>query len=190
MKHRALFLDRDGTLIHPIPYPSHTKDLHLYERIGSQLRTLQTMGFLLVVITNQSGIARGYFSEIDLQCMHEHLMAELAIFGVQLTAIYYCPHHPEGVIPQFAKHCTCRKPQPGMLLQASSDLNIDLRHSWFIGDTLSDIEAGNRAGCSTILLNLDNEVASVSAVRRPTFVVRSTLDALYLIQAFERLSSK
>ena len=180
-KRQALFLDRDGTLVHPGRYPSRPEDLHLYDGIGPELRVLQKAGFRLVIITNQAGIARGYFTEADLQRMHVHLTSELAFLGVHLDGIYYCPHHIDGVIPELAIHCDCRKPQPGMLLQAAADLDIDLQNSWFVGDILDDIEAGNRAGCRTILVDLGTEQAPAQPLRRPNFVARDTLHALRIV---------
>jgi len=186
-KRPALFLDRDGTLVHPGHYPSRPEDLHLYDGIGPELCVLQEAGFRLVVITNQAGIARGYFTEADLWRIHAHLMKEIAFLGVHLDAIYYCPHHIEGVIPELAIRCDCRKPQPGMVLRAAADLDIDLHNSWFIGDILDDIEAGNRAGCRTILVDLGTERAPAQVLRRPNFVARDTLHALRIVAASERL---
>jgi D-glycero-D-manno-heptose 1,7-bisphosphate phosphatase len=177
----ALFLDRDGTLVHPRHYPSRPEDLRLYDGLDPYLRCLQESGFRLVVVTNQSGIARGYFTQADLRQMHAHLAAQLARMGVRLDAIYHCPHHPDGAIPELAVRCTCRKPQPGMVLQAATDLGLDLRHSWLVGDILDDIEAGNRAGCRTILVDLGTESPPERAVRRPDFVARDTLHALQII---------
>ncbi|TMD29753.1 MAG: HAD family hydrolase [Chloroflexi bacterium] len=187
-KRKAVFLDRDGTLVHPRHYPSSPEELQLYAGIGPGLCTLQKAGFRLIVITNQAGIARGYFAD-DLQRMHEHLTSELAQLGVQLDAIYFCPHHPDGAIPELAIRCDCRKPQPGMLLRAAADLDLDLRASWFVGDILDDIEAGNRAGCSTILVDLGTEQQPGRPVRRPTFVARTTLHALRIIRAVEQHGS-
>jgi D-glycero-D-manno-heptose 1,7-bisphosphate phosphatase len=186
-KRPALFLDRDGTLVHPGHYPSRPEDLHLYDGIGPELRILQEAGFRLVVITNQAGIARGYFTEADLWRIHAHLTRELAFLDVHLDAIYYCPHHIEGVIPELAIHCDCRKPQPGMVLRAAADLDIDLHNSWFIGDILDDIEAGNRAGCRTILVDLGTERTPTQVLRRPNFVARDTLHALRIVAANEQL---
>ena len=186
-KRQALFLDRDGTLVHPGRYPSRPEDLHLYEGIGPELRVLQEAGFRLVIITNQAGIARGYFTEADLRRMHAHLTSELAFLGVHLDGIYYCPHHIDGVIPELAIHCDCRKPQPGMLLQAAADLDIDLQNSWFVGDILDDIEAGNRAGCRTILVDLGTEQAPAQPLRHPNFVARDTLHALRIVAAIKQL---
>src|SRR2546421_6041549 len=177
----ALFLDRDGTLVHPRHYPSRPEDLRLYDGLGPYLRCLQESGFRLVVVTNQSGIARGYFTEANLRQMHEHLAAQLARIGVRLDAIYHCPHHPDGAIPALAVRCTCRKPQPGMVLRAAAALSLDPRHSWLVGDILDDVEAGNRAGCRTILVDLGSEPPPERAVRRPDFVARDTLHALQII---------
>jgi D-glycero-D-manno-heptose 1,7-bisphosphate phosphatase len=185
MKHKALFLDRDGTLVHPRHYPSRPEDLQLYDNIVPGLREAQKTGFHLVIITNQAGIARGYFSVSDLQRMHEHLIKELEQADVRIDAIYYCPHHPEGVIPELAIRCDCRKPQPGMLLQAAADLDLDLQHSWFVGDILNDIEAGNRAGCRTILVDLGTESIPVQQLRCPNYVAADTRQALSIINAIE-----
>jgi D-glycero-D-manno-heptose 1,7-bisphosphate phosphatase len=185
--YRAIFLDRDGTLVYPGHYPSQPEDLRLYEGIGSELRTLQEAGFKLVVVTNQAGIARGYFTEDDLSRMHLYLTSVLAESGVHLDGIYHCPHHPEGIVPELAIRCACRKPQSGMLLQAANDLAIDLHESWLVGDILDDIEAGNRVGCRTILVDLETESSPPSQGRYPGFVARNTLHALRIIQAVEHI---
>jgi D-glycero-D-manno-heptose 1,7-bisphosphate phosphatase len=189
MKQRAVFLDRDGTLVHPGHYPSRPEHLQLYDNIASDLRALRKAGFRLVVITNQSGIARGYFTEADLQRMHTYLTAELGKKGVVLDAIYYCPHHIAGVIEAFSIRCNCRKPQPGMILQAAADLHLDLQRSWFVGDILDDVEAGNRAGCHTILVDLGTEPLPDQQVRCPNFVARDTRHALRIIRAAESLGA-
>lgn len=185
MKSRALFLDRDGTLVYPAHYPSRPEELQLYDSLGPALHALKQMGFLVVIVTNQSGLARGYFTEADLECMHTYLRAELRRMDVRVDGIYYCPHHPEGIIPDLAIPCACRKPRPGLLLQAAAELNIDLASSWLVGDILDDVEAGNRAGCRTVLVDLGTEQAPDRPLRRPAFVARSTLHALRMIQACE-----
>lgn len=187
VNHRAVFLDRDGTLVHARHYPARPEELLLYDGIGAGLQRLQDTGWKLIVITNQAGLARGYFDEAALACMHEHLRAELAHAGVLLTAIYHCPHHPEGVVPGLAVRCECRKPQPGMLLRAAREHAIDLRDSWFVGDILDDVEAGNRAGCRSILVDLGTERTPTTPLRTPTFVARDTVHALALIAATEQL---
>ncbi|HLI51493.1 MAG TPA: HAD family hydrolase [Thermomicrobiaceae bacterium] len=184
---RAIFLDRDGTLVHARHYPSLPRDLVLYDGIESGLKQLQAAGFKLVVVTNQSGIARGYFSEADLRRMHKHLSAELARLGVHIDAYYYCPHHPDGAVAELAIRCDCRKPEPGMLLRAAAELDLDLTGSWLAGDILDDIEAGNRAGCRTVLVDLGTESQPVSDGRRPDYVAKDTVAALQIILACERL---
>lgn len=181
----ALFLDRDGTLTYPYHYPSRPEHLRLYPRIGEPLRALQRAGFRLIVVTNQSGIARGYFTEDDLRRMHDHLRAMLDEQGVRLDAIYHCPHHPDGVVSGLNVRCACRKPQPGMILRAADDLKLDVARSWFIGDILDDIEAGARAGCRTVLVDVGTEPLPQSALRWPTFVARDTPHALEIIGGME-----
>lgn len=159
----------------------------MWDGIGPELHALQEAGFCLVLITNQSGIAHGYFDEMDLQLMHEGLAKQLQEAGVRLDAIYYCPHHPEGKISQFSFACDCRKPQPGMLLRAADELNIDLKHSWFIGDILDDVEAGNRAGCHTILVDLGTESRPRTVLRAPTFTAPDTRAALGIVKTVHAL---
>jgi D-glycero-D-manno-heptose 1,7-bisphosphate phosphatase len=189
-RRRALFLDRDGTLVHAVHFPSRPEQLRLYEHVGPGLRLLQQQGFVPIVITNQSGIARGYFSESDLQAMHSFLSAQLAKEDVQLAAIYSCPHYPSGSVPAYARECACRKPEPGMLLQAAADFDIDLSRSWFIGDILDDIEAGNRAGCHTVLVDVGTEARPTTPLRVPTFVVADIQRALALVLAVDGLEQE
>jgi D-glycero-D-manno-heptose 1,7-bisphosphate phosphatase len=187
MTQRAVFLDRDGTLVHARHYPCRPEDLVLYEGICPWLRVLQQAGLKLVVVTNQSGIARGFFTEDDLQQMHAALSATLAASGVTVDGYYFCPHHPDGVIPGLAVRCDCRKPQPGMALRAARDLDITLANSWFLGDILDDIEAGNRVGCRTVLVDLGTESAPTLRLRTPDFVARDMLHALQIVASLEGL---
>lgn len=189
MGQRAIFLDRDGTLTYPYHYPSRPEHLRLYPNLGPGLRSLQEMGFVLVVITNQAGIARGYFTHDELTVLHEYLAEELAKLDVRIAAIYHCPHHPEGKVSAFTRRCDCRKPQPGMLLQAAFDLDIDLAYSWFVGDILDDIEAGNRAGCRSLLVDVGTEQTPTHPVRVPTFSARNTVHALEIIRTVETLAT-
>ena len=153
----AIFLDRDGTLVETRHYPSRPEDFVLYEGLGAELKALQHAGFLLVLITNQSGLARGYFGWAELERMHETLLATLHRQGVTIDGIYVCPHHPEGTIGELAIECDCRKPQPGLLLRAARELDLDLQASWFIGDILDDVQAGHLAGCRSVLLDVGHE---------------------------------
>jgi D-glycero-D-manno-heptose 1,7-bisphosphate phosphatase len=159
----------------------------LYEGVGAALAPLRNAGFALVVVTNQSGIARGYLTERDLAAMHTELRRQLTELGVELDGIYHCPHHRDGVVPGFARDCACRKPQAGMLLQAKRELRLDLSRSWLVGGILDDIEAGNRAGCRTILVDLGTEGPPESERRRPAVMARDTVHALRIIAAIERI---
>lgn len=187
MADRAVFLDRDGTLVEPRNYPSRPEDLVLYPGLATQLRRLREAGFLLVLVTNQSGLARGYFQPGDLDRMHNRLNAALHKEDAALDAIYVCPHHPDGTVPELAVDCACRKPRPGLLVQAAADFNLDLSRSWLVGDILDDIEAGNRAGCRTILVDLGTEQLPRQPLRRPAYIGRTTIHALEIIQAVEGL---
>ncbi|MFD3959636.1 D-glycero-alpha-D-manno-heptose-1,7-bisphosphate 7-phosphatase [Micromonospora tulbaghiae] len=148
----AVFLDRDGTLTEPRHYLTHPDDLILQHHIGSPLRALQREGFALIVVTNQSALARGLLDAEGLAAMHDRLRTLLGHHRVHLDGIYACPHHPEGTVPRYRGSCQCRKPAPGMLHQAAQDLGIDLTRSWTIGDSPCDIDAGRRAGTHTALV--------------------------------------
>lgn len=149
----AIFLDKDGTLIEDIPYNVDPASIRLMPRADLGLRRLYQAGYSFIIISNQSGVARGYFEEQALEGVRLRLQELLGQAGISLAGFYYCPHHPEGKIAHYAVKCKCRKPLPGLVFTAAQDLGIDLRCSWFIGNTLTDVEAGQRAGCRTILLD-------------------------------------
>jgi len=153
MANKAIFLDRDDTLIEDPGYISHPDQVKLLNGVTEPLAELKAMGYKLIVVSNQSGVARGIVSEKVLGQIHERLKQLLAENHAALDRIYYCPYHPDGVIPKYRKESNWRKPNPGMLLAAAEDLDIDLSHSWVIGNSIRDIQAGLRAGCKTILIN-------------------------------------
>lgn len=148
---RAVFIDRDGTINVEKEYLYRVDDFEFIPGAPQALRLLNEAGFLVVVVTNQSGVARGYFTEEDVGILHRHIAAELAKTGARVDAWYYCPHHPSGR-GSYSLACRCRKPLPGMLLEAALRHNIDLAKSVMIGDKLADVEAGQAAGCRTILV--------------------------------------
>ena len=150
---KAIFLDRDGTIIADKGFVHKGEDLELLPGAAQAIKMAKEAGFLVVVITNQSGVARGYFSEEDVKTLNHHLNRILAREGARVDAFYYCPHHPEATVKAYRQVCSCRKPQPGLLLLAAKELGIDLSRSWMIGDSPRDVEAGKQAGCRTILLN-------------------------------------
>lgn len=183
---KAVFLDKDGTLLENVPYNVDPSQMRLAERAGQALRLLQEAGYLIVIVSNQSGIARGLFSESEIRPMREHLESLLAAEGVPLAGFCYCPHHPEGKVPQYALACTCRKPAPGLLRTAAAEHGIELRASWVIGDILDDVEAGNRALCRTVLLDNGGETEwQMGPVRRPHCVASDLYEAAWMVLTYE-----
>ncbi len=179
---RAIFLDKDGTLVEDVPYNVDPARLKLMPGALEGLTQWQRAGYKLVVISNQSGVARGIFPEDALAGVKSRLERLLAEGGAALAGFYYCPHLPEGTVPAYAVDCECRKPAPGLLFQAARDLDINLAASWFVGDILNDVEAGNRAGCRTVLLDNGHETEWVQgAFRRPYFVAADLNEAAFLI---------
>jgi D-glycero-D-manno-heptose 1,7-bisphosphate phosphatase len=157
MNRRAVFLDKDGTLIEDVPYNVDPARIQLAAGAADGLPRLHAAGFRLIVVSNQSGVARGLFDEEALTAVRERLAELLAGLGVPLGGFYYCPHHPEGSIPRYAVACGCRKPEPGLILDAARAHGIALADSWFVGDILDDVEAGRRAGCRTLLIDNGHE---------------------------------
>ena len=153
MSNKAIFLDCDGTLIEDPGYINSPDQVKLLEGVTEGLVELRAMGYKLIVASNQSGVARGIITEQVLGEIHKRLRQLLSEKGAHLDEIYYCPHHPEGVVRKYRKESDWRKPNPGMLLAAADELKIDLSQSWCIGNSNRDIEAGLRAGCKTILVN-------------------------------------
>lgn len=179
---RAVFLDKDGTLIEDVPYNVDPARMKLTTGALSGLQQLFGAGYVLIAITNQSGVARGYFEESALQGVEERLQQLLESAGVSLSGFYYCPHHPEGVVKEYTRQCTCRKPEPGLLLQAAAEHRLDLSQSWFVGDILNDVEAGRRAGCKTILVDNGNETEwQLSSMRTPHYTVTDLAQAAQVI---------
>jgi len=149
---KAVFLDRDSTVIEDMRYSADIARMKVLPGVIEGLVRLQEAGYTLVIVTNQSGVARGCFTEAELRAFHEALTARLAESGVRLARIYYCPHYPEGKLPEYSTVCDCRKPAPGMILRAAKELALDLPDSWMIGDSDRDTAAGRGAGCRTILV--------------------------------------
>ncbi len=149
---RAVFLDRDGTINLDHGYVFRAAEFQLIPGVVESIRLLREAGYLIIVVTNQAGIARGLYGEKELHELHRHLDRELAGFGAAVDAYYYCPHHPEKGVEPYLRVCACRKPLPGMLVQAAEEYSLDLAASFLVGDKLSDIQAGLAAGCRSILV--------------------------------------
>ncbi len=149
---KAVFLDRDGTINVELEFLYRPEEFVFIPGAPQAIKLLNDAGFLVIVVTNQSGIARGYYDEAAVYRLHHHVDAELARFGARIDAYYFCPHHPEYGIGGYGTACECRKPRPGMLLRAAADLSLDLTVSFMIGDRLADVHAGLNAGCSSLLV--------------------------------------
>lgn len=174
----AVFLDKDGTLVVDVPYNVDPQRMTLMPGAGEALRRLSDAGYRLIVVSNQSGVARGLFAESALPAVEQRLREMLAEHGAPISGFYCCPHHPDGSVAEYAIHCDCRKPEPGLILRAAQEHEIALDESWFIGDILNDVEAGRRAGCRTILLDNGNETEwELSRQRLPDCVVSDLRDA-------------
>ncbi len=158
MSERAIFLDRDDTLIEDPGYISSPDQVKLLDGAAEALVKLKDLGYKLIVVSNQSAVARGIVSEKTLNKIHNRLKQLLAEKNAFLDRIYYCPYHPEGVVPKYRKESNNRKPNPGMLLEAAKDMDIDLSQSWCIGNSSRDIEAGYMAGCKTILIDVPSHL--------------------------------
>lgn len=149
---RIVFLDRDGTLNEEVHYLHRTSDLKLLPGVAEALRTLKEAGYRLVVVTNQAGVARGYYSEEDVKVLHGYMNRMLEEQGAAIDGFYYCPHHPEHGTGVYKRECRCRKPGTGMFEMAEKQFEVDRAHSFMIGDKLLDIEAGNAYGLTTVLV--------------------------------------
>ncbi|MFJ4982133.1 D-glycero-alpha-D-manno-heptose-1,7-bisphosphate 7-phosphatase [Streptomyces coeruleorubidus] len=177
----AVFLDRDGTVTEPRHYPARPADLVLAPGVGPALRRLQRQGWSLVLVTNQSGLARGLFSLRTLDAMHRYLRTLLTSHGVRLDGIYVCPHHPDGAVDGLSFRCACRKPNAGLLVVAAEELDLDLASSWMVGDFASDIDAGRRAGCRTAWVGPAATTGTRPPGTEPTLRTATVAEALHHI---------
>ena len=176
---KAVFLDKDGTLIENVPYNVDPKKIRLVDGALEGLKKLHAAGYQIVVVTNQSGVALGKFGEEDLRGVEERIRSLMERRRIPLSGFFYCPHHPDGIVKQYAIRCFCRKPSPGLLFQAARELQINLAASWMIGDILNDVEAGHRADCRTILIDNGNETEwKLSPLREPHYKVKNLMEAV------------
>ncbi len=175
MQGKAVFLDRDGTIIKDKVYLRNPEGVEILPGAGEAIGMLNSLGLPVIVVTNQSGIARGYLSEERLGMIHERLEYLLREDGARLDAIYYCPHHPEGIIPEYKRDCTCRKPSPGMLEMAAKSFSLKLAECYMVGDKDIDMETIHRVGGKGILLGYNKNLESGVAVE---YVARDLKDAV------------
>ncbi len=179
----AVFLDRDGVISEQTAFVNRPEELVLVDGAAEAIARLNHAGLPVVVITNQGGIAMGYLTEDDLGAIHERMRALLAEGGAHVDGIYYCPHHAQATVPAYSVDCSCRKPSIGMLEQARDDLGIDLNKSVLVGDATTDVLAGSRAGCSTILVKTGFGGKNGKAEATPDAVVADLPAAVDLILA-------
>lgn len=182
LRRAAVFLDKDGTLIDDVPYNVDPARVTLARGAGDALRALKLHGYLLIVVSNQAGVAMGRFPLQALSGVERRIQELLAPSGVAIDAFYYCPHLPQAANVRYAIRCLCRKPQPGLLRRAARDWQIDLSRSWLVGDILDDVEAGNRAGCRTVLVDSGNETEwLLTPYRQPHHLALTLRQAARLI---------
>lgn len=183
MKRRAIFLDRDGTLNVDVGYPHRVDDLTLVPNAAAGLRNLQEQGFLLLIATNQSGIARGLFDEAQMHAFNAALVERLRGEGVEIAGIYYSPFHPTEGVGRWRRDSALRKPRPGMLIEAAREHDVDLAASFAVGDKLSDIAAGQAAGCRTVLVQTGAAGGGEPHLAvQPDFVAADLVHAARLIE--------
>ncbi len=181
---RVVFVDKDGTLIEDLPYNVAPERVRFAPGSRAAGRLLGTAGLPLVIVTNQSGVARGYFTMAELERLGAHLAGEIEALGGTLLGFYACPHLPEGSVPAFAAPCECRKPLPGLIRRAEAELGLDASASWFVGDTWMDVAAGQAAGCRSILVGPEHRDRSTHPPGiEPDLAVPNLLDAARAIVA-------
>ncbi len=159
---RAVFLDRDGTIIRDCEYLSDPAGIELLPGAAEALRALHEAGFLLVIITNQSGVARGLFDEAACRAVNERFVELLAERGAPVAAVYYCPHLPGAAVPEYDMECDCRKPGTALFTKAAGDLGIDFARSWAVGDSLRDLKPAKELGAATVLVLTGKGAAQAS----------------------------
>jgi len=165
-RRRAVFLDRDGTLIVERDWVRRPSDVRLVAGAGVAVRALNEAGYVVCVLTNQSGVARGYFTEDDVEQIHADLRRRLARFGATIDAVYHCPHHPEGRIRRYRKRCACRKPRKGLLQRAVRELDLTLSGSFIVGDDLRDLELSRGSPLSPVLVRTGKGKSREAEARR------------------------
>jgi D-glycero-D-manno-heptose 1,7-bisphosphate phosphatase len=188
MKRPAVFLDRDGTVSEEVGYVNHTNRFQLLPRSAEAIRRINDSEFLAVLVTNQAGVARGYFRESLVAEVHGRLRDLLAESGAHLDGIYYCPHHPTAGQPPYRRDCNCRKPKPGMIEAAQRDLNIDTSRSFMVGDKHSDIVFAHSVGMKGILVKTGYGLGEVDEWshewnEHPDYIAEDLLDAVEWISS-------
>lgn len=179
---KAVFLDRDGVINVDTGYVNHSDDFVFIEGVIEACKAIKEKGYQLVIITNQSGIARGYFTEDDFMTLTEWMDWSFADKGVDVDGVYFCPHHSEKGIGEYKQNCDCRKPEPGMIISAQKHLKIDLAQSYLVGDKLSDLQAGKNAGIPINILVKTGKEVTEEAQTAADHVLDSLVDVVALLK--------
>ncbi len=182
----AVFIDRDGTINEQMGYVNHPSRFVLLPGTKEAIRLLNNNGFYVVVVSNQSGVARGYFPVSLLEEINDLMNRKLAEAGAHIDAIYYCPHYPTGAVKEYTMRCECRKPGIGLIQKARKDLEIDMSRSYVIGDTCSDLEMGQNAGIPSVLVRTGYGLGELEYVLpkktvSPAYIAKDLLDAVHYI---------
>lgn len=172
----AIFLDRDGVLTKEKGYVTKVEELEIFAYARECIQKIKKKGYLIIVVTNQSGVARGFFTEKELKKINAHLIKETGA-----GALYYCPHHEKGIIPAYTKKCNCRKPGIGMIETACRDYDIDLKRSYMIGDRAGDILTGQKAGVKTVLLESGYGTAGLEELVTPDYILKDLREAAEML---------
>ena len=181
---KAVFLDRDGTIIKQVELMHSVEELRLLSGAARAIGVLNKLGFLVVIVTNQPVVARGIIAPKEVDSIHAVLIERLNGKGAKIDAVYFCPHHPEATMPKFRLRCRCRKPEPGMILKGLKKLNINPKKSFMVGDALIDVVAGKKAGLKTILVKTGPGHARLDEKHKdvkPDFTVKNLLQAVKII---------
>ena len=179
-KYKTCFLDRDGVLIKQVNYLSSPEQVFISNTSLKALKTLRDNGYLIIVVTNQGGVARGYYSEESISVIHKEIERQLNEHDLHIDHYYYCPHYPDGSVEKYVTECDCRKPMPGMILQAVKDFDIDLSRSFLVGDKVSDLLAAKNAGCSSILVETGHGLEHTAEALSRGYSVCSNLEQAVL----------
>jgi len=177
---KAVFLDRDGILIVDVGYLDKCEDIAFFPEVVEGINLLNRNNYEIFIVTNQSGVARGYYSIETVEKINEYIKEYLAQKGAVINKFYYCPHHVEGRIEPYNISCNCRKPDTGMIDEAVNEFGIDLKESFLVGDKSTDIEAGRRAGCKTVLVSIEDEGEinkDTETTSYPDYTARNLLEA-------------
>ena len=187
---KAIFLDRDGTINEEMGYINHLSRFKVFDFVYEAIRILNNEGYKIIVITNQSGLARGYFDKSLLERIHSNLLTDAQKNKARIDKIYYCPHHKNGIIAEYSKECDCRKPKPGLLLKARDEFNIDMSQSYIIGDRYKDMQFGLKNSLKTIMVMTGYGLGEYTYQKNnwsqmPDFICQDLLEAAEIISKWK-----